>query len=619
MNTTKVKETLSSYEKEMTLYLEEFFSQLKNNPKYHKEDIAKLKIRLCKEFPKIKKIPTDIEMYLRAEKSLANEFKQRLQTKPNRSLSGVTPLAVMTSPHSCPHGKCRMCPGGIDSPWGDQPQSYTGAEPASMRAFRADYSAFLQVFNRLEQYVVTGHNPQKVDIIIMGGTFPARTQSYQEEFVTDIFLAMNTFSDLFFKDGELDLDSFKDFFELPANIHSPERITHIQKKILSLKKPSSLFFEQEKNQTANIRCIGLTIETRPDWGYKEHGNLMLSLGATRVELGIQSVSDKALSAITRGHSSIENTRSIRDLKDLGFKLNFHIMLGLPTISPQEDIDNIKELFTNPNYQPDMLKLYPLLVMPGTLLEKDFNEKKFSPLTRDLAVDILVKALPFVPEYCRVMRVQRDIPTYRIIAGVDKTNLRQYVDKELSKQKIILREIRARETGRKKISKEPVYEIKVTSYIASQGKEFFISVEDTTNDAIAGFCRLRFPSQQLRPEVTPTTAFIRELHVYGQAKNLTPDAPSSPSADSVHSSPSPISDGSSLSAVSVCSSLSAVSLSPSSSSQHKGFGKQLMQKAEELAKEHGYNHILVISGIGVRKYYEEQLGYVLAGPYMGKHL
>jgi elongator complex protein 3 len=590
MNLLDAKEPLSLFEQEMGLFLDAFFSELRTNPAYDKEDIAKLKVRLCRGFSSIKKIPTDIELYLRAETSLAKEFKQRLQTKPNRSLSGVTPLAVMTSPHSCPHGKCRMCPGGIDSPWGDQPQSYTGAEPAAMRAYRANYSAFIQVFNRLEQYVVTGHSPQKNDVIIMGGTFPARPSSYQELFVTEMFLAMNTFSDLFFPDNELDIDSFKEFFELPGNIHDPERIQRIHKKILLLKKPTTLSLEKEKNETSAIRCIGLTIETRPDWGFKEHGNSLLELGATRVELGIQSVSDMALEKISRGHSSSDAKRSIQELKDLGFKLNLHIMLGLPSISQQQDILNIKQLFSDDAYRPDMIKLYPLLVMPGTLLEQDMREGLFKPLTRDQAVDILVSALPFVPEYCRVMRVQRDIPTYRIVGGVDKTNLRQYVDNRLLQENISLQEIRARETGRKKITQEPRFEIKVTSYVASGGKEFFIAVEDIANNAIAGFCRLRFPSQCLRSEITKKTALIRELHVYGQSKKLT-------SQDTL---PSSLSDS-------------------SFSSQHKGFGKLLMKKAEELAKDNGYDHVLVISGVGVRKYYEEQLGYSLEGPYMGKHL
>lgn len=575
-----------SYEEEISLFLERFFSELQAHPEYAKPEIAKLKIRLCKEYTSIKKIPTDIELYLRAKPELAKKFQHQLQTKPNNSLSGVAPVAVMTSPHPCPHGKCTMCPGGVKSPWGDQPQSYTGAEPATRRAQRANFDAYLQTFNRLEQYIVTGHNPQKVDVIIMGGTFPARSKEYQNTFVCDILNAMNTFSELFYTDDILDLEAFKTFFELPADIHSEERTDHIHKKVLATKKDVTLAQAQDANEFAAIRCIGMTIETRPDWGYAKQGNAMLEQGATRVELGIQSVYDNALTAITRGHGTKESIRSIRELRDLGFKLNLHMMLGLPGVSAQQDIQGLLQLFEDENYRPDMVKLYPLLVSPGTQLEKDFNQGLYKPLTTPVAVDILAEVIPQIPSYCRVMRVQRDIPTYRIIAGVDKTNLRQYVDTEIKKRNYHPQEIRSRETGRVAPEQKPVFEIVVTEYAASQGKEFFIAMEDIANNRIAGFCRLRFPSQQLREEVTPTTAFIRELHVYGAAKSLQ---------------------------------TGSGELSSESSSQHKGFGKQLMIRAEQIAKEHGFDHILVISGIGVRQYYKKHLGYSQQGPYVGKKI
>ncbi|MFP4523136.1 MAG: tRNA uridine(34) 5-carboxymethylaminomethyl modification radical SAM/GNAT enzyme Elp3 [Candidatus Nanoarchaeia archaeon] len=595
----------ADYETQMQLFLHNFFLELEKNPHYTKEDIAKLKVRLCKKYTSIKKIPTDIELYLRAKSSFAKKYQHHLQTKPNNSLSGVTPVALMTSPHPCPHGKCRMCPGGVKSPWGDKPQSYTGAEPATMRAERAEFDAYLQVFNRLEQYVVTGHNPQKVDVIIMGGTFPARTKEYQDQFVCDVLNAMNTFSELFFSDGVLDLEAFKTFFELPDDIYCEDRIKKIHNKVLATKKQTSLEHEQEKNEFATIRCIGMTIETRPDWGYVQHGNSMLEQGATRVELGIQSVYDKALDAISRGHGSKESIQSIRQLRDLGFKLNFHMMLGLPGVSPQQDVEGLLQLFTNDAYRPDMIKIYPLLVLPGTQLEQDFKQGLYKPLTTPLAVDILAQVIPQIPNYCRVMRVQRDIPTYRIMVGVDKTNLRQYVDKEIQKRDKHPQEIRSRETGRVAPKQKPVFELVVTEYKASQGKEFFIAMEDIANNRIAGFCRLRFPSQQLREEITPTTALIRELHVYGAAKELN----SGVGAQSLEQKNTKQGD------VQVGSNKGF----EIGSSQHKGFGKKLMKRAEEIAKENGYNHILVISGIGVRQYYKKYLGYFQQGPYVGKKI
>lgn len=552
---------------------------LEANPKLDKEGIAKLKITLCKEHG-IKKIPTDIEVLLNSPADIMHKFRKRLQTKPNRSLSGVAPLALMTSPAKCPHGKCTMCPGGIDSPWGDMPQSYTGAEPATMRGMRANFDPYIQVFNRLEQYLVTGHIADKVDVIVMGGTFPARSKEYQEDFITNVFKAMNDFSEMFFPNGELDFEKFKDFFELPGDVGGEDRTKRIHEKVLSLKGTSSLDFEKKRNEKSIIRCIGLTIETKPDWGLLKEGNEMLNQGCTRVELGIQSVYDVPLKLINRGHTVDDNKKSIQILKDLGFKLNFHMMLGLPSVDKEKDIEGIRTLFTDPGYGPDMMKIYPCMVMPGTGLEEQFKRGEFTPITTEDAADIISTIMGDIPTYCRLMRVQRDIPTYRTTAGVSKTNLRQDVDKLMIEKGIVSKDIRARESGRKQTNLSPDIKLVVLPYDASGGREFFISFEDVANDILYGFCRLRFPSSQLREEFTPSTAIVRELHVYGSAVSIGDD--------------------------------------DFSSSQHKGYGKKLLAKAEDIAKEHHYDKMLVISGVGVREYYRK-FGYSLEGPYMSKSL
>lgn len=558
-------------------YVEEFFTWLGGHPEYNKDDIAKLKIELCKIHGR-KNIPTDIELLLSADQKTAEKFRKRMQTKPNRSLSGVAPVAIMTSPARCPHGKCTMCPGGMDGPWGDTPQSYTGAEPATMRGIRSNFDSYLQVFNRLEQYLVTGHVADKVDLIIMGGTFTARDESYQDDFVKYAFKAMNDFSEMFFREEEFLFDKFKEFFELPGDVGNDERTKRLHQKLLEQKGSCTLIDEQLRNENSHIRCIGLTIETKPDWAFLEHGNRMLEQGCTRVELGVQSPYDDALKKVHRGHDSKDNVKAIRILKDLGFKINYHVMLGLPGVNRDDDIKALKQYFDDSNYRPDMIKIYPCMVMPGTPLIKDFEEGKFNPITTEEAADIITEAIPFVQPYCRIMRVQRDIPTYRTIAGVDRTNLRQYVEKMMDERGVKSRDIRARESGRNKIAKES--ELVVLEFDASEGKEYFISFEDTTNDVLIGFCRLRFPSQQLRPEFTPSTAIIRELHVYGSAV--------------------------------------ALGTGDDDSSQHKGFGKQLLAKAEEIAKNAGYDKMLVISGVGVREYYRK-FGYVREGPYVGKRI
>jgi len=582
----------------MKEYIKAFFNELEAHPEYDKDKIAKLKLRLCKEY-KVRKVPTDIQMFMYSTPEQVKKFRKRLQTKPNRSLSGVAPVAIMTSPANCPHGRCTMCPGGLNSEWGDTPQSYTGAEPATMRGMRAGYDAYLQVFNRLEQYVVTGHHPDKVDLIIMGGTFPAREDAYQEEFVWSAFKAMNDFSEQFYdKDGGLKLKYFKEFFELPGEIGEDARTKRIQEKLLKLKGKvnitSSLVEEQEKNETAIIRCIGLTIETKPDWAFLKHANRMLDQGCTRVELGVQSVYDKPLKLIHRGHTTKDNKKSVQILKDLGFKINYHMMIGLPEansegtytsenngrLTKEQDIKGLQKLFSDPDYRPDMIKIYPTMVMPKTKLFMDYKKGLFKPVELEAAAEIIAEFLPTVKPYCRVMRVQRDIPTYRTIAGVNKTNLRQYVDIKMKEKNVQSNDIRAREIGRRKINETLNPELIVQEYSASYGTEFFISFEDKKHKVLIGFARLRFPGKQLRKEFTPTTAIIRELHVYGAALNV---------------------GGKDL-----------------TSSQHKGYGKKLMKEAENLAKDQGYDKMLVISGVGVRKYYEK-IGYVREGPYMSKKL
>ncbi|MGM5481543.1 MAG: tRNA uridine(34) 5-carboxymethylaminomethyl modification radical SAM/GNAT enzyme Elp3 [Nanobdellota archaeon] len=562
-------------------FVKDLVKRLQEDDSLTKEDIAKLKVELCSTH-KVKHIPTDIQIFLHAPEHFSSWLRTRLQTKPNRSLSGVAPIAIMTSPHPCPHGKCTMCPGGVDGEWGDTPQSYTGAEPAAMRGARADFDPYYQVFNRLEQYAVTGHIMSKVDLIIMGGTFPARSRSYQDEFVTYAFKAMNDFSDQFFdENGSFLLDTFKRFFELPGDIYDKERGARIRQRLDELKGTSSLESEQVRNENSFVRCIGLTIETRPDWGLQVHGDVMLKQGCTRVELGIQSVYDDALSAVNRGHDVACNKQSIADLRDLGFKLNFHMMLGLPGVDEGREKQGLALLFEDSSYQPDMLKLYPCMVMPGTKLLKDYEEGRYVPFSTEVSAALIGWFLDKVPTYCRVMRVQRDIPTYRRIAGVDRTNLRQYVNSYMEKHDLTSRDIRAREVGRKSENTSPDNaSLELVEYEASGGKEFFISFEDKDADALYGFCRLRFPSRQLREEFTPSTAIIRELHVYGSAARLG-------DADDA-------------------------------SSQHKGFGRRLLAHAEKIAFENGYDKMLVISGVGVRRYYQK-FSYVREGPYMAKKL
>lgn len=557
-------------------FFEELIDTLKKR-ELSNHEIHHIKMEFCKKHGR-QKVPTNIEILLHAQPEDLPMLRH-LQTKPTRSLSGVAPLAVMSRPERCPHGVCTYCPGGPKSVFGDVPQSYTGAEPSTMRSARAGYDSYVVVFNRLEQFVVLGHVCDKVDVIIQGGTFPAMDKTYQDRFVHGIFAALNDFSDLFFANACMDVPKFREFFELPGDIGDEKRKESVHAKIRTLKtarSKTSLADEQKRNENAAVRCVGLTIETKPDWGFVENGDRMLKQGCTRIELGVQTVYDDILTITHRGHTLADTKRSIQQLKDLGFKLNFHIMPGLPNSDEKRDIAMFHELFENSGYMPDMLKIYPCMVLPGTALEGLFKKGKFKPLETKKAAELIVELERIVPSWCRIMRVQRDIPTHKTTAGVDRTNLRQYVDALAKERGIQCRCIRCREIGRKKATAQTM--ISVIDYEASGGTEFFISAD--AGDALVGFCRLRFPKEALRPEITPSSAIVRELHIFGSAV--------------------------------------AIGERDGKASQHKGWGRRLLAKAEEIAAAHGKDKMIVISGVGVREYYRK-LGYVQEGPYMVKHL
>ncbi len=559
--------------------MEEFIAEFVKEVLAGEKNIHSLKMRLCKKH-RIARVPSNIEIYVQLPELPdvnAHRVQQVLLTKPVRSLSGVAVIAVMDKPGPCPHGRCLYCPGGIGSPYGDTPQSYTGKEPSALRALRHEYNSYRIVFNRLEQYIVGGHVPEKVDVIIQGGTFPATSYEHQDEVVSGIFQSLNDFSREFFPHGEFSWERFRTFFELPGHREDKAREARINERVIHLQAAhtNTLKHLQAENERAKIRCIGLTIETKPDWGTWSHGNEMLELGATRVELGIQTVYDEVLERVHRGHDIETSVHSIRELKDLGFKLNFHMMPGLPGVTKEEDIAALRTIFTDPNYMPDMLKIYPTMVMPGTGLWTAWKKGEYTPLSTEKAAEIIAEAKRDVPEWCRIMRVQRDIPTKYTGAGVDKTNLRQYVEQKCKEKGIECRCIRCREI---KDEVAETWNIRVSEYTASHGREFFIQAEH--NDRLLGFVRMRFPSQILRPEITKHSALIRELHVYGRTLAL-----GERHTDSI---------------------------------QHRGIGKELMRRAEEIAKRHGKDKMLVISGVGVREYFRK-IGYELEEVYMVKKL
>ena len=467
-----------------------------------------------------------------------------LVKKPSRTLSGVAVVSVMTSPHSCPHGRCVFCPGGEQEEI-PTPQSYTGKEPAAMRGAQHGFDPFKQVKARVGQLSRIGHTTDKVDMIIMGGTMPARDPHYQENFVKGCFDGLN---------GSIS---------------------------------GSLIEAQQRNETAVHRCIGLTYETRPDWCGENEIDTMLRLSVTRVELGVQTVFDEPLRKSCRGHTVKDSIESTRLLKDAGLKVNYHIMPGIPGSTREMDLESARRIFEQEEFKPDMIKIYPTLVIAGTELYDRFRSGEYTPLSTQDAAELVADIKELTPPWVRIQRVQRDIPSPLVEGGVKNSNLRQLANEILTRRGRSCRCIRCREIGHKLRSDdeppgEENIEIVRREYDASQGREIFLSFEETDRDILVGFLRLRIPSGSThRSEETEKSAMVRELKVFG----------------------------------------SMVPLGESSGDkwQHRGFGGRLLAEGERIAKdEMGRDRILITSGVGVREYYRKS-GYSLNGPYMEKCL
>jgi elongator complex protein 3 len=458
----------------------------------------------------------------------------------------------------CPHGKCLYCPGGPASEF-DSSQSYTGHEPAAARGEQNDYDPYGQVTLRLEQLRHIGHPVDKVELILMGGTMTARSHDYQEWFVKRALEALNDY----------DLDSEPDPAEGRSFAEDPEEYAfrYLEDVVT-------------ENETADVRNIGTTFETKPDWCDPEQIDRMLRLGATKVEVGVQTTYERINREMHRGHGTQASVDANRRLRDAGFKVGFHMMPGQPGMTMDMCREDFRQLFENPDFRPDYLKIYPTLVVRGTRVYDQWRREEFDPLTNDEAADLVADVMGMIPEYTRLQRVQRDIPADFIDAGVWKSNLRQLAEQRAEERGIDLRDIRAREVGMNEADPDPErIELSVRTYEAGGGTEHFLSFEDPVADLLVGFCRLRFPNDPVRRELDDA-AIVRELHVYGSEAGIG------------------TTDG---------------------DWQHKGFGKRLLGHAEELAREAGYRKLAVISGIGVRQYYREKLGYHQDGPYVSKRL
>ena len=522
-----------------------------------KKELEKLKIQTCRDL-KLKGFMSNSKILQYAKPEELETLRPILMKKPTRTISGVAIVAVMCHPHKCPHGRCKYCPESSVAP-----PSYTGEEPAALRARMFSFHPYVQTFNRLYQLRNIGHPIDKVELIIMGGTFASRPLDYQEWFVTQCLRAMNDFESI--------------INTIPRNQKEADIVPPTDFKYLHDVKKS--------NEHSKVRCVGLTFETRPDYSKTEDVNRMLGFGVTRVELGVQTLYNYIYKRIDRGHRIQDVVEANQTLRDSGIKVAMHMMPGLYS-TPRSDLNMFKRLFTEPSFCPDMLKIYPCLVTEGSEFYEMWKRGEYEPYTSEQAVDLIVEVKKILPKWVRTMRIQRDIPATLIDAGVKKSNLGELVYNRLEEENIQCQCIRCREVGHKRAHGiEPDYdniELLRTDYDVTGGHEIFLSIEDPGNDIIIGFTRLRIPSKNtFRPEITPNSALIRELQVYGQMQKI--------------------------------------GKNKENLWQHKGYGGRLLHEAERIAKEeYEKNKLLIISGIGVRDYYRK-LGYHKDGPYMSKFI
>jgi elongator complex protein 3 len=461
------------------------------------------------------------------------ETFSRLQMKPVRTQSGVAVVAVLTQPAGCP-GRCIFCPD--DS---SMPKSYLAREPGAQRALRHDFDPYQQTRSRLTALHNTGHPTDKVELLILGGTWGAYPHTYGQWFIQRCLDAMN-------------------------GLDSP-----------------TLLEAQRLNQQAPSRCVGLTIETRPDWVTPDEVIRLRRLGVTRVQLGVQSLDDRILALNGRGHNVEATRRACRLLRAAGFKLHLHWMPNLYGATPESDRADFARLWTDPDLRPDDLKIYPTALLAGTKLYELWQQGAYRPYDETALIDLLVDCKAQTPPYCRLTRIVRDIPADYILAGNRASNLRETVQQRLAAMGRQCRCIRCREVGDAVLNLEGMNQ-RVLRYETGAGLEHFLSVE-TGDGRLAGFLRLLLPWTERaieRPAELERRALIRELHVYGPALHI-----------------GATSDG---------------------ETQHRGLGGRLLAAAEQIARDAGWRRIAVIAALGTEAYYRRR-GFALDDLYMHKAL
>ncbi len=499
----------------------------------------------------------NLEPKVRANLLLAAKL---LRKRAIRTMSGIAPVAVLTKPYPCP-GNCAYCPKETEVP-----TSYLSNEPAVMRAIRCEYDPYKQTILRLKALENNGHEPNKIEVIVIGGTWSYLPTKYKYWYILNCFKAINDFNRLKKSlNGSYDEQKSDNKLNIANNILKQVKAPYKQNLSLDFLK-KELIIEQKKNERAAYQMIGLTLETRPDYINTAELLQMRELGATRVEIGVQAIDDKILQLNQRGHDVAEIVRATKLLRDYGFKITYHFMPALPGSSPAKDFTMFKKLFSSPDFQPDQIKFYPTVVTKGSLLYEWWKKGLYKPYTDKQLEDLIGKCKAIIPEYVRVIRLIRDIPGESIIAGNLITNLRQVIQQRGVK----CRCIRCREARDQKISNP---KLSIVKYLAGDGEEYFINFDSQDQNTLYAFCRLR-----LNPKSPIAPAIIRELHVYGEL----------------------------------------VPMGGEKKIQHSGLGTKLIAAAEKIARQNKCTAIAIISGVGVRSYYKK-FAYKQKASYMIKYL
>ncbi len=492
---------------------------------------------------------------------------RKIKTKSN---SGVAVISLLTKPFPCP-GRCTYCPTEAD-----MPKSYLSKEPAAARALSNDFDPRKQIFSRLQSLIVNGHPVEKVEMIIIGGTWSFYHPAYQEYVISECFRACNDFH----PDGDESSFSARLYPQAGSDTDAKKEDSSPRLTLPEL---------QIKNETAKCRIIGLSIETRPDYITPIEVKRLRDFGVTKVEIGVQHLDDAVLKLTKRDMRAAAIAKATERLRDAGFKIVYHMMPNLPGSDLEKDVKMFSDLFQEGSgYHPDMLKIYPCMVLEHSELYETWKEGKFRPYTDEELMHVLREAKKVIPPYVRILRVIRDIPASYIQAGSKISNMRQWLMEDQKKFGWKCRCIRCREVREREVD-FPDFELRRLEYRTMSGTEIFLSFEKKDDgkqakeraDVLASFTRLRLPDKDKEPilPVLKDAALIRELHTYGRLTRLGEEG---------------------------------------NQSQHVGFGRLLMAEAERIAKDAGYKKLAVISGIGVREYYRK-LGYGLEETYMIKSL